>query len=595
MKKRLILVPMAALWVHFASPMAAASDSDEVAGGCADFNDLNNLYWGDIHIHSGFSHDAVGYGITRTPDDVYADAAGQLDIVAVTDHSEYLGEALLCITPGSPGYAEPICEALRSGDVSEIQSLCRADPPQLSASVCATAVDSAWTRTQQAAQAAYVPCEMTTFNAYEYTLGQRQSGQQISTGAYDTDPMEPEPEVGGDITAVRHRNVIFRGRAVSTPIKAYEVPSLAEFWQGLDEGCLIEDDCRLISIPHQINTSRGFAFSTLDFNGEPMSEATLALQAQLEPLVEIIQHKGASECYPGHGAADEDCAFEQLDSTRLLDAQGQVPALSFAREGLKAGLQVESTTGINPFRFGMVGSTDTHNAIAGATSESAWAGHAGSADGTLGKRLLQTDFGPGGLIGVWARENTRPEVFRSFLRKEVFATSGTRLAVRFFGGWDLAAGDCASPVNNGYAKGVPMGGQLPPGQTAPQPSFLAFASRDPASNGIRQLQIIKGWLNPDGSTGEAVHTVAMADQPGGAQQACIVWTDPSFNPLQPAFYYLRVMEAEVDRWHRYDCAAAAVNCADINSVPDRLMLCCDDSFPAQIRERAWSSPIWFSP
>ena len=347
--------------------------------------------------------------------------------------------------------------------------------------------------------------------------------------------------------------------------------------------------------------------------------------------MEIFQHKGSSECINGlssvFGAPDELCDVEAVrrmgesksyatrefvdgslvvGSTSEVTAEcapgttgsngmlgaGCVDATDFQRSALLVGLAEEQAIGYNPIKLGVIASTDTHSANPGGVAESDWQG-AVTREATPSERLepgLLTsgiDGNPGGLAGVWAQENTRDAVFNAMLAREVFGTSGPRIAPRLFAGWDLEENlcDAADRDAKGYAQGVPMGADLPVNSRGASPKFLAYANKDAQSLDLTDLQLIKGWVAQDGS----LHTevIPLEQVAEGASSLCAVYTDEAFEPEQPAYYYLRVLEQTTPRWHTYDCARIPE--------PDRPEVCTDGSYPETIREMAWSSPIWYRP
>ncbi len=561
---------------------------------CADFLETRNAYWGELHVHTAFSQDALGLGVDATPDDAYVEGRNRLDFLAVTDHSEYLGEVNLCSTPGSPGFDSAACEAMRAGDLVPANTLCKNDEPVLDPQLCAEQADNMWARVRKAAVLNNDACEFTTLIGYEYSLDSRVPGAGLVGGENDAQGQIATDE-REDATR-RHRNIIFRSDEVARPVSAYQAPTLGALWAALDARCVPGRDCQLLSIPHQLNTSRGYAFSTREMTGLAISTESLIRQGRFESLVEIFQHKGASECHPDFAAPnDSNCGFELLETEQMQDADGAVPAGSFARFGLREGMRLQSELGVNPFRFGLTAGTDAHSGLGGNTDEGSWLGHTGTQDPTPRKRLQRGSLNPGGLTAVWARQNTREEIFDALARREVYATSGTRPLLRFFGGWHYTLSDCtANMAALGYAEGTAMGGIMS-GQRAQYPKFLVSMQRDPASAGILEVQVIKAWLNSDGSTDESVVTIFRAPQSEGVGQGCVLWEDKSYESGQASVYYTRLLEAPVDRWSTHDCAAGAVDCSDPDGIEQGYERCCDGSLPEQIQERAWSSPIWIDP
>ena len=344
-------------------------------------------------------------------------------------------------------------------------------------------------------------------------------------------------------------------------------------------------------------------------------------RARLEPLVEITQHKGDSECRPG--AADEFCDYETVPFSRLGDmaspamAPAAMPPRTYVRETLGDGLLEAERLGANPFQFGLIGATDTHFGTPGMVDEDEFRGHAaGTVDARFGIPAYpdRRDFNPGGLGVIWAEENSRDSLFEAMRRREVYGTSGPRMVVRFFAGWNYPEAMCDDPdfAARGYAGGVPMGGELKASANAGSPRFAVAALRDPGGNGVpttalQRIQIVKGWVDR-GEVRETVFEVtgnseATADvdfatcRPRGAgfEKLCGVFEDPDFDPSVPAFYYVRVLENPSCRWNAWVCLDQGVDCGDPASVPSDLRECCDVDVPRSIQERAWTSPIWYRP
>jgi hypothetical protein len=412
---------------------------------------------------------------------------------------------------------------------------------------------------------------------------------------------------------------------VPFPTTYYEQPTPQGLWTELGNTCLdAGTGCDALIIPHNPNESNGKMFRV------PVEDAAqAAVRAAMEPLLEIYQHKGDSECRNGLsgilGAPDELCDFEKEqygpfvdcgDGTGSFGAShlGCVSRRDFARGALLEGLKEEERIGVNPFQLGFIGSTDTHNGAAGFVGEDTFVGHRGTDDDTPAKRLGRgtltiggISFSPGGLAGVWAEENSRDGIFRALRRREVFATSGPRITPRFFGGWNLTPTLCSDPdmVQDAYAQGVTMGSSLPappPGATAP--SFLVSALRDPGTiakpgTQLQRIQIVKGWRENDEShyqvyevagdalNGADVDTDTCVTSGTGFDSLCAVWSDPDFDPAEHAFYYARVVENPTCRWSAYECNRLAP--------AERPASCSDPTWPKAIQERAWTSPIWFTP
>jgi hypothetical protein len=391
-----------------------------------------------------------------------------------------------------------------------------------------------------------------------------------------------------------------------------------DLWQWMD--AQRKAGARLLAIPHNANASDGLMFSLQGSDGEPLQEAAIRARSDNEPLYEISQIKGTSETHPDLSPNDEFAGFEIWDYMLSADAERPTQRKgSHARQALLDGLSLAREGKGNPFEFGFIGDSDTHNAAA-----------SNEEDNYTGKFAFETDprhrmngipgqpegqiqqvreFSSGGLAGVWAEENTREAIYDAMLRRETFGTSGPHIRVRFFGGWDFTAtdGEASDRVAAGYARGVPMGGRLTPAPDGGRPSFVVWALKDPNSGNLDRIQIVKGWVDGEGGQHEAIFDVAWSDgrkpDPAtgklppvgntvdvatatyansiGGPELSVVWSDPDFDRMQRAFYYVRVLEIPTPRWSTRDAAALGLE------VPGGL--------PATIQERAWSSPIWYAP
>ncbi len=604
---------------------------------CDDYQPLRKPLFGDLHVHTAFSQDASTQGTRNTPHDAYRFARGErlgvqpydesgtalrnltlarpLDFAAVTDHAEMLGEVEICTDPAAPGHDSFVCRLYRNWpraayfimnyraaatEYPERFGFCGAD-----GELCREASLGPWSVIAEAAEAAYdrsSACSFTTFVGYEWT--------------------------GSPSSNNLHRNVLFRNeKAIRLPISHFDAPTPQSLWNQLDGQCGEEEGCEVLTIPHNSNLSGGLMFQTVNPDGSAIDAADARERARFEPLVEIMQHKGASECLFGAGNEDELCGFEELPYGNFVGKYvsflGEEPDPSgFVRNVLEEGLLQESKLGANPFKFGLVASTDTHLGTPGAVREDEFLGHGGAgvpAAEEIPPGLPDNlEFNPGGLAVLWAEENTRDSLFAAMQRREAYATSGPRIVVRFFGGWELDSDLCTSPdfVARGYDGGVPMGADLrtaPAGAPVKAPAFAVWALRDAGTDelpgtGLERIQIVKGWVD-EGTVHENVYDVAgtpggdatvdprtcATTSPASEPGLCTVWTDPDFDRGQSAFYYARVIENPTCRWSARMCVAAGVDCQDPATIGEGLEPCCAPDHRWVIQERAWTSPIWYTP
>ena len=600
---------------------------------CASVAPMKQAFFGDLHVHTRYSLDASTQGTRTTPAQAYQFALGErigvqpwteegkalrsmqlsrpLDFAMVSDHAELIGEVHMCNSPEVEGYNAWECVVYRnwprgayylfnatSGLWQSHLGLCGKDD-----AICLRAALKPWQEMQAAAEQYYdrsAECEFTTFVGYEWT--------------------GMNPPSGGNL----HRNVVFRNAEVPRLPASYIDQSFAvDLWASLDATCNgLEQGCDSLVIPHNSNLSAGFMFSGLGDDGKPMSREYADTRARFEPLVEIMQHKGASECYFEAGVTeDELCAFEQLAKDNIAGYNDPpTPDTGFVRKVLVDGLALEKSLGVNPYQFGLIASTDTHLGTSGAAQEDQFLGHGGAGE-PAGDAVPpglpdELQYNPGGLAVVWAHENSRDALFDAMRRRETYGTSGPRIISRFFAGWNFPADLCELPdrIERAYAEGVPMGSNLPNGQPAElRPTFLVAASQDAGTpdipgTSLQRLQIIKGWIGADGErhervldvvgdadNGASVNPMTCATEGRGFADLCTVWVDKEFNPAERASYYSRVVENPSCRWSQRMCVAAGVDCARPETIGDGYEGCCAVEHRPIVQERAWSSPVWYSP
>ncbi len=598
----------------------------DVLGRCADFDELRQPYFGDTHVHTVLSLDANLQGTRPGPSEAYAFAKGApigvqpyddagnplrtatpdpdrpLDFVMVSDHAEYLGTIAVCNEPASPAYDRPADMDAQPDNVGCREYRGDPDDPQVtiddvfrrlnaltaltpentrypalcgdSAVECIEAGMDVWAQVQDAAEAAYDrsnSCDFTSFVGYEWSAG--------------------------PFSANLHRNVMFRNDVVpELPISYFDEPYVEDLWAQLRDQCIDTDTgCDALAIPHNSNLAAGTFFENARKEGSPFDAEYAQLRRELEPVIEIFQHKGASECLPDQPIPDELCGFEVLPYQNLantnLEIFGDPFPSDFLRGAYGEGMKLEETLGVNPFQHGLISSTDTHIAASGYDNEKTFLGHGGA--GQPNRDTLPEGFpdirylNPGGPAGVWAEENSRNALFEAFRRRETFGTSGPRIVPRVFGGWDLPPGLCDSPdlARIGYEQGVPMGGELVEAPAGARPRFIVSAMQDRMSAPLQRIQIVKGWLDAgeyrvevydvagDANNGASVDLADCAPQGTGFSDLCAVWEDELFDPAQRAYYYARVIENPTCRWSTQQCVDANYDCENPTTQFD--FDCCD--------------------
>jgi hypothetical protein len=575
-------------------------------------NPLNNVYFGEQHLHTVNSPDAFAFGTRNTPDDAYRFCKGEAikknttgemvqkgtayDWCAVTDHAEYLGVMPLLLEKDNPLQDTPIGKLITSGDpkkgeeafqqIIDSAATMRVIPYMADPKVAATV----WEKQKAAANKHYAPGKFTTLIAFEWT------SQAMSQNL--------------------HHNVFFRDdKGPDTIFSSFDSIKREDLWtyQEVQRAAGHEN----FSIPHNGNVSNSMMYAPTTSDGVLIDKQWAERSNRNTVATEIVQTKGASETHPALSPNDEFAGFE-TSYKHLLGSGGVVGKIdhSYVRRALTDGVGFQEMLGANPFKYGIVSGADSHNAFSD-NEEFNFTGVHGNTDKTPEIRLRSgttvageapKDFGTPGATGVWAPENTREAIFDAIKKKETFGTSGPLIRLRFFGGWNYAddLADDEKFVEKGYKGGVPMGGDLPAKPArAKAPTFAVWALKDPKSGNLDRVQIIKGWYH-QGHPWEKVYDVAWSDgrtpdangklphvgntvnikeatytNDIGDTQLATVWTDPDFDPSQHAVYYVRVLEIPTPRWTTYDAKALGVD-----PLPD---------LPATIQERAWSSPIWYTP
>jgi hypothetical protein len=588
------------------------------------WNTERNAYFGDLHVHTKLSFDAYIFNVRATPDDAYRFARGEsvghaggfdirlaggpLDFIAVTDHSEYMGAMEEANNPQSPLAKLPIVAGLFSTVPAEITAAFNRIvagnqagtlPKEFSDPAIA---GRAWREVQEAAARNNRPGRFTSLIGYEYT------------SAPDSRNL--------------HRNVIFRTAKVpDLPFTATMSRDPENLWLHMDEWRA--KGIESLAIPHNSNGSDGLMFQTQRMDGRAIDKVYAELRARNEPLAEITQVKGTSETHPSLSPNDEWANFEIME--RYIGSPKVVTKFDggYVRKALEDGMLMQEQKGYNPFKMGFIGSSDTHNAAPGSVEEPNYFSKVGRVDGLPvqrgsvppdGKRSWEgvvvdpvsslsryQTWGASGLAGVWAEENSREAIYKALRRRETFATSGPRIRVRFFASYNFPADIAERPdvVSQAYDKGVPMGGDLAASK-GKAPSFLVWAIRDPNSGYLQRAQVVKAWIE-NGVAKERVFDVACSDRLAlnrttwrcpdngasvdlatctptkfkGDVELRTVWTDPTFEARQRAFYYVRVLENPSCRWSTWDALR--------NGTPPNPKLA------PTIMERAWSSPIWYEP
>jgi len=596
------------------------------------------VYWGDTHNHTSNSGDAFAAGTRLTPEDAYRVARGEevvsstgvpvklsrpLDFLVVADHAEglglmqeiYKGNPAFVSDPTLAGWSKAMQEggeaaAATQNEITKAQAMGTLPAPIKDPKVVGPVMKSVWQQYTATAEKYNEPGRFTAMIGYEWTS-----------------------VPGGNNL---HRNIMFRdGKDKADQVFPFsswnsEDPEKLWAWMAQYEQ---KTGGKMLAIAHNANLSNGRMFELQTFTGGPLTREYAERRARYDVLQEIVQTKGSSETHPGVSPGDEfagdmGVAGWEYGNLTLTDQplSKEMMPTNYVRTGLLRGLEQEAKLGVNPFKVGIVGSTDVHNSLTVIEEDNffgkmpyqepsphRWEHLSKTSDwkeGIAKKARYSWHYLGAGYAAVWATENTREAIWDAMQRKEVYGTSGTRMTLRFFGGWDYQPAD----LNNrnfawvGYQKGVPMGGDLSKAPAGKAPTFLVAAMKDPMFGNLDRIQIVKGWLGKDGKAQERVYDVAWADadrrKPGkdgklppvgstvdvasatwtntiGDPELGAVWKDPDFDPTQRAFYYARAIEIPTPRWTAYDQVRFGIKMSP--------------EVPMTQQERAWSSPIWYTP
>ncbi|AML53409.1 DUF3604 domain-containing protein [Falsihalocynthiibacter arcticus] len=587
-------------------------------------------FFGDTHLHTEISMDAGAAGARLSPADAYQFAKGKeltassgqqarlsrpLDFLVVADHSDNMGFFPKLLAGDPSMLADPTgrkwYNLIQSGQGAEAamdivtQFAAGTFPDALMLAPDTPAYKSTWEDIIDAAEEANDPGIFTAFIGYEWT-------SLVAPGSN------------------MHRNIIYRdGGDVARQVLPYTTQAPygsnnpRDLWDWM-ENYEAKTGGDILAIAHNGNLSNGIMFPVIEsFDGKPVDLAYAQTRAKWEPLYENTQMKGDGEAHPFLSPNDEFANFETWDKGNLNVSAAKTPEMlqyEYSREALKNGILLQDKLGVNPYKFGVIGSTDSHTGLATA-SEDNFFGKVSSMEPSAERTstvfmktdiatIMEWEVGAAGLASVWATDNTREAIFDAMARRETYATTGTRLTIRFFGAWDFAAADALSrtPAQIGYTKGVPMGTDLGPRAGDGAPTFLVAALKDPIGANLDRVQIVKGWVDATGKTQEKVFDVVWSDaetrQPAsdgkvpavgstvdvkaatftndiGAPELITVWTDPEFDPALRAFYYARVLEIPTPRWPAYDAVFYDLALAEDVRV--------------ELQERGYTSPIWYEP
>ncbi len=606
----------------FVSACGSQGDLPAYVKTVAAHGEPTQVFWGDTHLHTSYSPDAYFFGnTTADPDTAYRYAKGlpvvhphtrgkiqihtPLDFLVVADHAEMMGVPLrlfqgderLTKTATGRRFMKMI-DAGKNQDVffEFITAINNNEPFEDLANE--DIQRSVWSDSVAITERHNEPGTFTSFIGWEWTS--TPDGKNL------------------------HR-VVFMPQGAETaakflPYSSFESPHPEDLWAWLDETSS-RTEASFVAIPHNANISGGLMFNDVDSDGRPITTEYARTRMKWEPVIEVTQIKGDSETDPMLSPNDDFADYEPFShaiDTEAFKSGAEAAKVSpgdFARSGLKRGLEIEAEVGANPYKFGMVGSTDSHTGMSSAEEDNFWGKTAfdstpkNTFDTFLEIKGFGADMSAAGLAAVWAEANSREAIFGAFQRKEVYASTGPRVRVRFFGGWDFGEDDASKKnlAEIGYSSGVPMGGDLTKAPEGKAPRFLVYAIKDPKNANLDRIQIVKGWLTAGGTAQEKVYNVAWSDDRElhadgslkpvgntvdlttgiytndiGDAQLSTVWEDPDFDPTARAFYYVRVLQIPTPRHTLYDAIA-------LNMDPEQT------GHPPTIQERAYSSPIWYTP
>ena len=583
----------------------------------------DRVLFGDTHFHTTLSPDAGLIGTTLTVEDGYRFARGEkvtsntgqpvqlirpLDFLVVTDHAEYIGLAPMIRDANPILLSDPHGKFLYENFTAG---------PEGAMKAFRSILDDGVTGTNRLSESEMVPTIWSEF--IQTAEGYDEPGRFSAMTGFEWTSMPSGNNA--------HRVIVFRDGADRTsqvlPFSLFDSQDPEDLWKYL-AGYEAKTGGQALAIPHNGNLSNGIMFSEKTYSGKPIDRAYAETRIRWEPIIEVTQMKGDGETHPLLSPEDEFADYEKWDVGNIDGSAAKEDWMlpyEYGRSALKLGLKLGKQIGVNPYKFGLSAGTDTHTGLTTSREENYYGKYAKTEpspdrhnhevipaeDPSL--RIMTSQELASGLTAVWARENTRSAIFDAMKRKEVYGTTGTRIRVRVFGGWDFAADEVVRPdfVAQGYRRGVPMGGDLRDAPAGKAPSFMIRALRDPDGANLDRVQVIKGWLDESGETHERIYDVAVSDgRPVGADGRCKTpvgntvdiptatytntignavlaahWQDPDFDLNESAFYYVRVLEIPTPRWTTYDAAFYGID------LPDNV--------PATIQDRAYTSPIWYTP